>query len=190
MDQEPVTENWFALYVKPRHEKVVTRLLTGEGLETFLPLYTRRHVYETRSKDNELPLFPGYVFCRFDVLKRTPVLATTGVLSIVGIGKSPAPIDEIEIQSLQTTTKARLSMQPCDFFPAGHRVRITRGALADVEGTVVEVRNGTRLILSISLLQRSVQVEIESNWVTDCDYLSYLLPAAEGAAKAILRRCL
>jgi hypothetical protein len=72
MYQEPATESWFALYVKPRHEKVVTRLLTGEGLETFLPLYTRRHVYESRSKDNELPLFPGYVFCRFDVLKRTP----------------------------------------------------------------------------------------------------------------------
>jgi transcription antitermination factor NusG len=190
MYQEPATENWFALYVKPRHEKVVTRLLTGEGLETFLPLYTRRHVYESRSKDNELPLFPGYVFCRFDVLKRTPVLATTGVFSIVGIGKNPAAIDEIEIQSLQTATRARLSLEPCDFFPSGHRVRIIRGALADVEGTVVQVRNGTRLILSISLLQRSVQMEVDSSWVMDCDCLSYPPPSDEAAARAILRRCL
>jgi transcription antitermination factor NusG len=162
-------ENWFALYVKPRHEKVVTRLLRGEGLEAFLPLYKRRHVYETRSKDNELPLFPGYVFCRFDVLKRRPVLSTTGVLSIVGIGKSPTPIDDIEISSLQTAMNARLSIEPCDFFPPGRRVRITAGALADVEGTIVEFRNASRLILSVSLLQRSVQIEIDSSWVTACD---------------------
>jgi transcription antitermination factor NusG len=189
MYQESATENWFALYVKPRHEKVVTRLLTCEGLESFLPLYTRRHMYETRSKDNELPLFPGYVFCRFDVLKRTPILATTGVLSIVGIGRSPTPIDDVEIQSLQTATKARLSLEPCDFFPSGRRVRITRGALADVEGTVVQVKNATRLVLSISLLQRSVQVDIDASWVTDCDCFSYLPTSVDHAAKAILRRC-
>src|SRR4030095_2685118 len=174
MYPESGTENWFALYVKPRHEKAVTRLLSGEGREVFLPLYKRHHVYAARFKEHELPLFPGYVFCRFDIFKRTPVLATTGVISIVGVGKSPTPIDGIEIHSLQTAMNARLSMEPCDFFPSGRRVRIIRGALTDVEGIVLEVRNSTRLILLISLLQRAVQVEVDSNWVSHCDPLPYL----------------
>jgi transcription antitermination factor NusG len=183
------TENWFALYVKPRHEKVVTRLLMGEGLEAFLPLYKRHHVYGARSKDNELPLFPGYVFCRFVLDKRTPVLATSGVISIVGIGKTPMPIDDIEIQSLQTAARARLSMEPCDFLPRGRRVRITRGALTDVEGVVLEVRNFTRLILSISLLQRAVQIEIDSSCVSECHPLPYDIALSKAAPEERLRRC-
>ena len=168
------TENWFALYVKPRHEKNVTRLLNGGGLEAFLPSYTRHHIYGCRSKENELPLFPGYVFCRFNSLRRTPILATSGVISIVGIGKTPIPIDDNEISSLQAVTKARYLMEPCGFLATGRKVRISRGVLTDVEGIVVEVRNSMRLILSITLLQRAVQVEIDSAWVTSCDPFPYL----------------
>jgi transcription antitermination factor NusG len=169
MNLETPLERWFALYVKPRHEKVVARLLNGEGLQTFLALYKRRHVYTNQARENDLPLFPGYVFCRFDVLKKTPVLATTGVLSIIGIGKQPAPIDDIEIHSLQTAMKSGLLIEACDFVPTGRKVRINKGSLTGVEGIVVGVRNSIRLILSIRLLQRSVQVEIDASWVTVCD---------------------
>jgi len=184
MTPEGTIQKWFALYVKPRHEKVVARLLQGAGLESFLPLYKRQHTYSTRTKDTEIPLFPGYVFCRFDVLSRTPILATTGVLSIVGIGKTPTPIDEVEILSLQTAMKAGLLMKSCDFLAAGRRVRISKGALMQMEGVVVEVRSSLRLILSITLLQRSVQVVIDSSWVTPCEPFPRLSsPLTELAAK-------
>jgi len=162
-------EKWFALYVKPRHEKVVARSLDGVGLESFLPLYVRRHVYARRRKDNEIPLFPGYVFCRFDRFKRTPILSTPGVISIVSVARTPVPVDDTEIFSLQSATKARLSLEPCSFFEKGGRVRITRGALSGIEGIVLEVGKSLRLVLSVTLLQRSVQLEIDSSWIVPCD---------------------
>ena len=162
-------ERWFVLYVKPRHEKVIVRSLSAEGLEAFLPLYVRQHVYMHRSKENELPLFPGYVFCRFDVLKRTPILATPGVLFIVSVGRTPIPVDDIEIFSLQSAIKAQLSLEPCPFVQKGQRVQITRGALTGVEGIVLEVRKSLRLVISITLLRRSIQCEVDRGWITACD---------------------
>jgi transcription antitermination factor NusG len=113
----------------------------------------------------ELPLFPGYVFCRFQVLRRLPILMTPGIVHVVGIGGVPAPIDEIEITSLQKAMQEKLAAQPTDFLQVGQRVRIVEGALSGVEGIVLDFKNSIQLVLSITLLQRSVRVEVDRDWV-------------------------
>jgi hypothetical protein len=60
---DPVS--WFAVQVKGTHEKRVATMLDYSGFEWFLPLYERRHHWSDRIKRVELPLFPGYIFCRF-----------------------------------------------------------------------------------------------------------------------------
>src|ERR1700726_677092 len=69
---------WFALQVRSRHEKNIATLMHGKGYEPFLPLYKGRRRWSDRFKEMELPLFPGYLFCRFDVQNRLPVLTTPG----------------------------------------------------------------------------------------------------------------
>jgi len=162
-------DHWFALYVKPRHEKMVSHFLHANGWDTFLPLYVRRHVYTNRCKENELPLFPGYVFCRFNPFNRLPILSAPGVLSIVGIGKRPFPVDDAEIYALQGAINKHLTPQPCDFLQSGQRVRIMRGSMSGIEGIILESKNSLRLVLSITLLQRSVQFELDRSWVDVCD---------------------
>jgi len=169
MSPEENINRWFALYVKPRHEKTVSRFLHANGQDTFLPLYVRRHVYTHRCKENELPLFPGYVFCRFNPFKRLPILSAPGVLSIVGIGKRPVPVDDAEILALQAAINKHMTPEPCDFLQTGQRVRIMRGAMSGIEGIVLESKNSLRLVLSITLLQRSVQFELDRSWVDLCD---------------------
>jgi transcription antitermination factor NusG len=169
MTLEENIAHWFALYVRPRHEKTVSRFLHANGWDTFLPLYIRRHVYTHRYKENELPLFPGYVFCRFNPFKRLPILATPGVLSIVGIGKRPVPLDDAEILAMQAAIHKQLTPQPCEFLQTGQRVRIMRGAMSGIEGVILESKNSLRLVLSITLLQRSVQFELDRSWVDICD---------------------
>src|SRR5207237_1416625 len=66
---------WFAISVRPRRERSVARILQSKGYETFVPLYTVR----TQARTTETPLFPGFVFCRFDVHRRLPILVTSGV---------------------------------------------------------------------------------------------------------------
>jgi transcription antitermination factor NusG len=157
---------WFALSVKPRFDKVVAQALETKGYDTLLPLYRKQHKYGTRSRDSELPLFPGYVCCRFNVHARLPVLTTPGVIQILGVGNIPSPLSDVEVQSLQTAMKARFPVEPYPFVEAGRKVRINGGALSGVEGIVISCNQRLRLVLSITLLRRSVLLEIDRDQVS------------------------
>jgi transcription antitermination factor NusG len=160
---------WFALAVKPRFDKSVAQALEMKGYEILLPLYRKHHQYRTRSRESELPLFPGYVCCRFDVQARLPILTTPGVIQVLGAGNLPLPLSDVEVNSLQTVMKARLPVVPYPFVDAGRRVRINSGPLAGVEGVVISCKQQIRLVLSITLLQRSVLLEIDRDQVSQED---------------------
>lgn len=156
---------WFALVVKPRFDKAVARTLESKGYETLVPTYRKYHTYGTRSKISEIPLFPGYVCCRFDGREGLPILSTPGVVRVVGTRSVPIPLSEIEINSLQAAIRARAPVEPFPFMSTGQRVRITSGVLAGVEGIVLGPKPKLRLVLSITLLQRSVLLEVDQDQV-------------------------
>jgi len=156
---------WYALQVRPRFEKVVATILRDKGYEEYLPCYKSRRRWSDRSKTIELPLFPGYTFCRVDVLNKLPVLVVTGVMSIVGIAKLPTAITDEEINSIKRVVGSSLSYTPWPSVRAGQSVCVVRGPLTGLEGTVIEVRSSLRLILSLPLLQRSISVEIDDDCV-------------------------
>ena len=157
---------WFALQVRTRNEAGVAEQLAGQGYERFLPQYKMRKRWSDRIKEVDTPLFPGYLFCRFDPHDRLPILKTPGVMQIVGFKNGPVAVDESEIQALQTIAAAGARQQPWPFLTAGDRVRIESGPLLGLEGILTEVRRSHRLVLSVTLLQRCVAVEIDSALVT------------------------
>jgi len=157
---------WFALRVQSRHERVIASSLYEKGYEVFLPLYRSKRRWSDRIKELELPLFPGYLFCRFDMQKRLPILVTPGILQIVGIGKSPHPVDDAEVSAVQTIVGARLHAEPWPYIRVGERVRIEYGPLTGLEGVLLGLKKPYRLVVTVSLLQRSVAVEIDRDWVT------------------------
>ena len=157
---------WFALQTRSRFENIVTAHLTALSYESFLPLYKCRRRWSDRFKEIECPLFPGYVFCRLNPLNRLPILMIPGVFLIVGMGKTPEPIDEIEIAAIQSAVKSGLPSQPWPFVQIGQRVRIEHGPLCGLEGVLLDFRGRHRLVLSVTLLQRSIAVQVEDAWVT------------------------
>jgi len=157
---------WFALQVRSRYENIVTTQLTGKDYEWFLPTYRCRRRWSDRFKEIERPLFPGYVFCRLDPLNRLPILTIPGVALIVGIAKTPVPIDEAEIAAIQAVVKSEIPSQPWPFLKIGQRVRIEYGPLCGLEGILLDFKGQHRLVLSVTLLQRSVAVQVEGAWVT------------------------
>ena len=157
---------WFALQVRTRYEAGVADQLSRQGYDRFLPLYKLRKRWSDRNKEVDAPLFPGYLFCRFNPQDRLPILKTPGVIQIVGFKTGPAFVDEAEIRSIQTLVAAGVPHQPWPFLAAGDRVRIESGPLLGLEGILTEVRRSYRLVLSVTLLQRSVAVEIDSASVT------------------------
>lgn len=156
--------NWYALRVRSRREQIVEMHLSSRGYESFLPTYTSRRQWSDRLKQTELPLFPGYVFCEFEASDRFPVLTIPGVVHVVGIGKVPIPVDAAEIAALRAAVQGGLRRQPWPFLQVGDRVKIEHGPLCGVEGILLRIGED-RLVLSVTLLQRSVAVQVDEDWV-------------------------
>lgn len=153
---------WFALTVKPRHEKVAAQDLRSKGLEDFLPLYHARRCWSDRVKSVELPLFPGYLFCRFESYKdRLKVLSTTSVISIISFGEELAPVEEAEIAAIQSLLRSGLPVEPWPFLRVGEPVRVESGPLTGLQGILSREKNVSRVVINVELLQRSVAVEID-----------------------------
>jgi len=165
METENLSYPWYALRVKSRYENAVATHLQGRGYESFLPVYKCQRRWSDRFKEIELPLFSGYVFCQFSPLNRLPILSIPGVVHVVGLGRTPIPIDESEIAAIQAAIKSGLPSQPWPFLQVGNRVRIEYGPLCGLEGILSGFRGHQRLVLSVTLLQRSIAVQVDAAWV-------------------------
>src|SRR5262245_25205815 len=155
-----MSDQWYALHVRPRFEKHVETHLEEKGYEVFYPTYTTTRQWSDRIKSLSLPLFPGYVFCRFNLHSRLPVLVTPGVNQVVGAGKTPITVDESELLSIRRVLESGVAAQPWPYLKVGEPVSIENGPLEGMTGIVTRIKNSYRLVVSVSLLMRSVAVEL------------------------------
>jgi transcription antitermination factor NusG len=175
MDLNKIDKWWFAIQVRPRYEFTASRILRSKGYEEFVPTYKSKRQLSDRKKELELPLFTGYVFCRFDAAVRHPIVTTPGVIRIVGTAKQISRIDDSEMEAVQRATRSEITVTPCAFPNVGDWIRIGKGPLAGVEGTLTNWKNRQRLILSVSLIQSSIAVEIEPGSIAAINGIPYHL---------------
>jgi transcriptional antiterminator NusG len=154
---------WYGIRTRSNHEKVAASVLRSKGYDPYLPLYQLQGSQPNAQRQGERPLFPGYVFCRFDVKKRLPVLITTGVISVLGFGKEPAPIPDEEIEAVKAVLRSGLHAAPCAYLREGQHVRVKNGSLNGLEGILVKKKNQYRMVVSVTMLQRSISVEIDGD---------------------------
>ena len=157
---------WFAIWVKGRFEQNAASHLRARGYQPFLPTYVERRQWSDRVRVAELPLFPGYLFCRFDPRDRLPILTVPGVIQILGAGKTLSPVRDAEVDAIEVIVHSGFPKRPWPFLQVGQRVRITTGPLRGVDGILSDVRGEHRLVVSVELLRRSVAVEV--NLATTC----------------------
>lgn len=159
----------YALRVKSRHEKSVAQALELQGYEQLLPLYERRyrwtHANSRTVRIRRLPLFPTYVFCRFDAERCLPIVKTPGVLNIVSFARSPVPLAETEITAVQRIAESRCPIAPHPPLQIGSYVQIRQGPLSGLSGFLERSKGRCHLVVGISLLQRAVSVEVKPDWV-------------------------
>ena len=155
---------WYVIRVKSNAERVVAQSLTNRGISVFLPLEKRL----SRRKNFgliETPLFAGYLFAQFEYRAALPVVACPGVIQILCRGTVPEPVDPAEMHSLLVLSQTAVSITALPTFEKGQKVRINQGPLAEVEGIVLNDNGTQRLVLSVSLLRRSVVAEINREWI-------------------------
>ena len=157
--------HWFALSVKPQHERAVAEQLKVKSLEGYVPFYCSRRRWSDRTKVIELPLFPRYVFCRFQFEDRTKILSILSVTSIVGFGGTPCPVSEQEIETIKSMAGSGLPISPSPALYIGQRVRICEGPLHGLEGILAKEKSRCRVVVNMDLLQRAVAVDVDRDLI-------------------------
>src|SRR5580698_7631701 len=160
------TPQWYAVRVRSNYESNVSTVLEHKGVEKFLPTYRSRRKWGDRIKTLDLPLFPGYVFCRIPLDARNQVLTVGGVVDIVSVGRVPAAVSDAEIDAIRTVVDSKVYAEPWPFLKIGQTVKIHSGSLSGLEGILLRVKNTWRLVISVTLLERSVAVEIDAAYVS------------------------
>ncbi len=162
MTAEAGPEQWYALWTRSRHEKLVREQLQEKSIEVFLPTITRWSRWKDRKKQIEWPLFPSYCFARFDVADRLPILKCEGVVQIVGIDGVPSPIPPVEVEGIRQLVESELSYDPCPLVKEGEMVKVVSGPLKGVTGRLMRKGAHARLVLSVDLIGQAVSVEVDA----------------------------
>src|SRR6266853_1113341 len=97
---------WFALRVRSRCEKLAARDLANKGYEVYPASAPQRRVWVDRIRTVEMPMFPGYIFARFDPSHGSKVLTAAGIVSIVGFGTRYCPVEDAEIEALRIVSRS------------------------------------------------------------------------------------
>jgi len=167
--QAAKSASWHVLWTHSNCEQRVYDQLTAKGLEVFFP---RISAWSRRGGQRHLaqvPMFPGYLFVHhaMDKASYLDVCKSNGLVSILGerwdrLEVVPNP----EIEAIQRALSTKLPVFSHPFLREGQRVRITRGALVDVEGIFVRDHpNKGLLVISINMLSRSVAVAVDTTLV-------------------------
>ncbi len=174
--------NWYAVQTRSNMEQCVVGELVGKGIENFYPAYDELHQWADRKKLVTKPLFPGYVLirCASSSQAKLRVLQTHGVVRILGSGRQSEPIPDEQVMGVQQMLASGKPCFPHPFLRAGARVRVRRGPLKNLIGTLVRIKQHTRLVLSVDLIAQSVATEVDMN---DVEVISPA-PYAAGMARA------
>jgi len=156
---------WFAVYVRARHEFIVHEGLVRKDIETYLPTVQRHRQWKDRRKLLSFPLFPGYLFVNIcpEPHSLLNVLKTTGAVRILSApnGK-PIAIPPQEIESLRLVVE---NGQDFGIYPSlreGARIRIKTGSFRGVEGVLAVKGSQYMCIVNIAILGRSVGITIHA----------------------------
>jgi transcription antitermination factor NusG len=160
---------WYALQVACRKELSIAGQLEGRELECFVPQYTSLRKWSDRTKEVQQALFPGYLFSRFDNNNRQGVVTIPGVMQVVGNGRVAVPVPDCEVEALQVATQSGIPSQPWPYIKMGQKVQVNYGQLRGLQGILVNFKGNHRVVLSVTLLQRSLALEVDLSWVTALD---------------------
>lgn len=157
---------WFALYVKSRHEFVANSELLKKGIETFLPSVKKWRQWKDRRKLIDFPLFPGYLFVH---IYPNPegfinVLKAKGVVTLVSSESGhPMPLQPEEISSLRLLIESGKELDIYPYLREGTWIRVRRGPLKGAEGILKKKEDQYMFLVNIKLLGRSVGVKIHAD---------------------------
>lgn len=156
--------HWYAVYTQPHAEAKALGHLLRQGYSPYLPRYRTRVSHARRRQIVLRPLFPRYLFAGVDrgAMPWRPILSTFGVTDIVRAGDEPAPVPAEIVAAIREREAAGEfdRIDPRRSLRLGDLVRVTTGALENMIGKLVELRDQDRVVVLLELLGRAVQAQL------------------------------
>jgi transcription antitermination factor NusG len=155
--------NWYAVFTVPQNEKSVVKHLHMREIESFLPTYETVRVWKNRQRMKIiLPLFPTYLFVHISSKERAAVLQSPGVLRIVGNSKECVPLPDSDVEFLRSSLCRQL-IEPYHDLVVGEKVRIKRGVMQGVRGTLVRKSGTLRFVLTLELINQHAAIQVDAD---------------------------
>lgn len=156
---------WYVIYTRSFHEKMVYNQLTEKSFELFFPqIEVLRRTKNGQEKKVLAPLFPGYLFihCYMDIFTRLKILSNKGVVKFL---ESPENrlivVPDDEIRALQTVLGVNALFHFYPYLNMGKRVKVVRGPLTGVTGIFHQEESASILVISIQALKKSLAINID-----------------------------
>jgi len=164
-----VSEPWYAIWTRSNCERLVAQQLIAKGFPAFLPEMSMRSRRNGKSHLVQVPMFPGYLFLRHAMEKRSyiEILKARGIVRILDGGWNRlTPVADEDVDAIQRIVASGVPVVPHAYFREGDRVRVVEGPLAGVEGVFLRDKpQKGRLVVSVNLLRTSVAVEVDCAFV-------------------------
>jgi transcriptional antiterminator RfaH len=154
--------NWYAIHTKPRQESLAVINLQHEGVEVFFPKLRRKRTIRRVRKWVTGPLFPCYVFGRFDIKQSARLVKYAGgVTNIVSFGGKPAMVDDAIIAAIHEHAEKDVVTIQASPFKAGDIVEIQTGPLRGLQGIFErEMSDRDRVVILLETLAKGTRVQV------------------------------
>lgn len=156
-----VDPKWYAVYTKPRAEKLVFSRLVEEGVEAFLPLQKTFRKWSDRKKLVEKPLLSSYIFVKVVPVDFPKVYKTIGVVKFVVFEGKPASIPQKQIDNLRLLINSDAEIEVTSVkFEKGDNVEVVNGSMVGLTGELIKVGGKKRVIVRIDRLDQNIVLTI------------------------------
>jgi len=157
-------QNWKVMRLKPRTEKAVAGLLEDCGVEHFLPLRKATRKYASKTKNVELPLFPGYLFATFDDEQRQLFLPRQQHILKIITPFSPRRLLR-QLVAVRRMLLENPSFNPKGELREGQWVRVKQGPMRDMRGWVARIQSKTKVVLYLDEIGQEIPVTMPGDYL-------------------------
>ncbi len=158
---------WYVIQTKPKREEEAESYLSTRGVEMFCPLIETFGLRNGGMRKELKPLFPGYLFGKFDLERNYPLVRwARGVKKVLGFGGYPTPISEEVLRIIKERTDSRGIVKVNHHFEPNDVVRIKTGPLKDLLGVFERwVSDGERVRILLRLMGYQPVVEVHCSLI-------------------------
>ena len=160
-----MSKEWFILQFKSNSHHLAAKNLNRQGFETFLPLHDTTSRRTSRFINTSKPLFPGYMFIKFDRAESEwhKINSTYGVSRLITFNSILKSIPTIFVDHLMKRYDLSGKLTPIQKLKKGDQVTVLTGPFANFIATVEKYEADQRIWILMDLMGRKTKITTPSD---------------------------